>query len=76
MEKNGIILKESGASQRERMEMCSRYIKRVDLLRWYRASGYVYVVNLKPSGQDSYKLKVWAVHLFTFENIDQNYDVL
>ena len=35
-----------------------------------------YVVNLKPSGQDSYKLKVCVVHLFTFENVGQNYDVL
>ena len=35
-----------------------------------------YVVNLKPSCQDFYKLKVWAVHFFTFENVGQNYNVL
>ena len=35
-----------------------------------------YVVNLKPSGQDSSNLKEWAVHFFTIENLGQNYDVL
>ena len=35
-----------------------------------------YVINIKPSGQDSYKLKVWAVHFLKSENVGQNYDVL
>ena len=56
------------------MERCSRYIKRVDLQfsRSQNGTEPGYGVNLK----NSFKLKVWAVHFFTFENVGQNYDVL
>ena len=43
------------------------------LLGWFEPA---YVVNLRPSAQDSRKLKVWALHFFKFENVGQNYDVL
>ena len=76
--KNGIILKESSASQRKRInERCSRYIKRVDLQfsRSQNGTEPGYVVNLKRFFQ-AQGMHVWAVHFFTFENVGQNYDVL
>ena len=35
-----------------------------------------HIVNLKPSAQDSRKLKVWAVNFFKFANVGQNYNLL
>ena len=39
-------------------------------------NGDVGKLHVKPSAQDSRKLKVWAVHVLKFENVGEEYDEL